>query len=74
MERKSFTASGGTIVYWTDDTAGSDAPQLVFLPGLTADHTLFDAQMAYFAGKAQQALDAYRNRKANAFGARLPQL
>ena len=53
MERKTFTASDGTIVYWTDDTAGSDAPQLVFLPGLTADHTLFDAQMAYFAGKAR---------------------
>ena len=40
MERKSFTASGGTIVYWTDDTAGSDTPQLVFLPGLTADQII----------------------------------
>ena len=43
------TASG-TIHYWLGilDTA---QPTLVFLPGLTADHRLFDKQMAYFEGK-----------------------
>ena len=47
MQRKSFVTPSGTVAYWTDDSAG-DAKWLVFLPGLTADHTLFDAQMAYF--------------------------
>lgn len=28
-----------------------NAPWLVFLPGLTADHTLFDGQIDHFAGK-----------------------
>ncbi|MBR3234774.1 MAG: hypothetical protein IKG11_04075, partial [Atopobiaceae bacterium] len=50
MQRKSFVTPSGTVAYWTDDSAG-DAQWLVFLPGLTADHTLFDAQMAYFSGK-----------------------
>lgn len=52
MDRRSFSATGGTVHYWVDASAGPDAPWLVFLPGLTADHTLFDAQMAHFAGKA----------------------
>ncbi|MDO4805621.1 MAG: alpha/beta hydrolase [Coriobacteriales bacterium] len=42
----------GTIWYWVDDSAGVGAPWLAFLPGLTADHRLFDNQMAYFSGKA----------------------
>ena len=40
------------MCYWIDASAGDGAPWLVFLPGLTADHTLFDAQMAHFVGKA----------------------
>ena len=51
MDRKSFDTSSGKVAYWVDVTAGSRAPWLVFLPGLTADHTLFDAQMKHFAGK-----------------------
>ena len=39
------------MAYWVDTKAGPDMPWLVFLPGLTADHTLFDAQMAYFVGR-----------------------
>ncbi|MBR3316600.1 MAG: alpha/beta hydrolase [Atopobiaceae bacterium] len=50
MNRKTFTTSSGTVAYWTDASAGPDAPWLVFLPGLTADHTLFDAQMQHFSG------------------------
>lgn len=52
MDGKTFSTESGTVAYWVDASAGSDAPWLVFLPGLTADHTLFDAQMAHFAGKA----------------------
>ena len=52
MDRKSFGTSNGRVAYWTDASAGPGAPWLVFLPGLTADHTLFDAQTAYFVGKA----------------------
>ena len=52
MREGSLATSSGTIRYWVDDTAGSEAPWLVMLPGLTADHRLFDAQMAHFSGKA----------------------
>lgn len=53
MERRSFATESGTLAYWVEVAAGADAPWLVFLPGLTADHTLFDPQMAHFAGKAR---------------------
>lgn len=46
-----FTTNSGSVHYWTDVNAGTGAPWLIFLPGLTADHTLFDDQMAYFSGK-----------------------
>ena len=47
-----FETPSGSIRYWVDDSAGADAPWLVFLPGLTADHTLFTAQMTHFSGTA----------------------
>ena len=40
----------GAIHYWTDAVPG-DGPALVFLPGLTADHRLFEKQIEHFAGK-----------------------
>jgi hypothetical protein len=40
----------GAIRYWVDALPG-DAPALVFLPGLTADHRLFEKQIECFAGK-----------------------
>ena len=40
----------GKIHYWVS-RCGAEKPWLVFLPGLTADHTLFDKQMAYFSGQ-----------------------
>ena len=52
MDRKIFGTASGKVVYWVDASAEAGAPLLVFLPGLTADHTLFDAQMAHFSGKA----------------------
>ncbi|MDO4536836.1 MAG: alpha/beta hydrolase [Coriobacteriales bacterium] len=54
MSRKTFDTGSGTVAYWVD-AASRDADDLwlVFLPGLTADHTLFDAQIAHFVGKAR---------------------
>ncbi len=52
MEMRAFHTASGEVAYWVDAFAGPDAEWLVFLPGLTADHTLFDAQLAYFSGKA----------------------
>ncbi len=40
----------GSICYWVD-IIDKKALTLVFLPGLTADHRLFDKQIAYFKGK-----------------------
>lgn len=50
-EAKSFNTGSGIVRYWVEKSAGSQEVCLVFLPGLTADHTLFDAQMAHFSGK-----------------------
>lgn len=52
VQARTFETPSGSIRYWTDSSAGAEAPWLVFLPGLTADHTLFNAQMAHFSGKA----------------------
>ena len=53
MEGKTFETNSGTVRYWIDKSAGPASPWLVFLPGLTADHTLFDAQMEHFADMAR---------------------
>lgn len=42
----------GVIRYWVDAAAGPGAPWLVLLPGLTADHRLFEDQLAHFSGRA----------------------
>lgn len=51
MDRRTFGTASGSVAYWVEASAGPDAPWLVFLPSLTADRTLFDAQTAHFAGK-----------------------
>lgn len=50
-EDRTFQTERGAIRYWVSRLSPS-APWLVFLPGLTADHRLFDDQMAYFQDKA----------------------
>ena len=50
MLQKSYETADGVVRYWIDNSAGTDAAWLIFLPGLTADHTLFDAQMSHFSG------------------------
>ena len=52
VERREYQTGQGSIVYWTSAHPAPDLPWLVFLPGLTADHRLFDKQVEYFADKA----------------------
>ena len=52
MDCRFYETGSGAICYWIDRSLDEAAPWLVFLPGLTADHTLFDAQTAHFSGAA----------------------
>ena len=47
MNEKTCATDRGTIHYWVNDHVPG-APTLVFLPGLTADHRLFDKQVEFF--------------------------
>lgn len=51
MINKTFQTPRGSIHYWTSDTIQTDDITLIFLPGLTADHRLFEKQIAYFEDK-----------------------
>ena len=56
MLQKVHATPCGNIHYWTNgEQPGSEKLSsdytLVFLPGLTADHRLFDKQVEYFSGK-----------------------
>ena len=51
MTEKTYDTPCGTIRYWTSEQIREGAVTLVFLPGLTADHRLFDRQIAYFEGQ-----------------------
>ena len=50
VEQKQFITPFGPITYWVS-VKSADRPGLVFLPGLTADHALFEKQTAYFSEK-----------------------
>ena len=50
MQEKIYKTELGNIHYWVDMIDASK-PWLVFLPGLTADHRLFDKQIREFEGK-----------------------
>lgn len=50
MEERVFQTVCGNIHYWLDRCT-DDGVTLVFLPGLTADHRLFEKQIGYFLGK-----------------------
>lgn len=50
MEEKTHVTALGIIHYWVHMVDGEKVT-LVFLPGLTADHRLFDRQVEYFEGK-----------------------
>lgn len=51
MTEKTYKTAKGTIHYWLGKKAGDGRISLVFLPGLTADHRLFEKQIAYFEEK-----------------------
>ena len=53
MTEKTHKTPCGEIHYWACEKGEKTAPQLVFLPGLTADHRLFEKQVEYFEGKFQ---------------------
>ena len=51
MLEKTYDTPCGRIHYWIGENAERSGPQAVFLPGLTADHRLFDKQIEHFEGK-----------------------
>ena len=48
MLERSYQTRQGTIRYWVS-APGPRGTALVFLPGLTADHRLFQMQFSFFA-------------------------
>lgn len=50
MIEKTYSTPNGNIHYWISQLR-SQKPWLVFLPGLTADHHLFDKQIEFFESK-----------------------
>lgn len=48
ITEKCFDTASGVIHYWHNEIQ-PNRPTLVFLPGLTADHHLFDYQVQFFA-------------------------
>ncbi|MGN0305995.1 MAG: alpha/beta fold hydrolase [Lachnospiraceae bacterium] len=51
MIEKTWETVCGRIHYWINDRIDRSKLTLVFLPGLTADHRLFDKQTEYFESK-----------------------
>ena len=51
MLEKTWETSCGTIHYWSNGRTDNSKLTLIFLPGLTADHRLFDKQVEYFENK-----------------------
>jgi len=51
MKEKVFETRCGNIHYWVSDKYDDGKRNLVFLPGLSADHRLFDKQIEFFEGK-----------------------
>lgn len=49
MEKHVFDTPRGPVAYWTAGERQEDRPTLVFLHGLTADHTMFAHQVEHFA-------------------------
>lgn len=50
MTEKTYTTQSGMIHYWLH-MIEADMITLVFLPGLTADHRLFNKQLEYFKNR-----------------------
>jgi pimeloyl-ACP methyl ester carboxylesterase len=48
MTEKTYDTQCGTIHYWVNEVSPISGMTLVFLPGLTADHRLFEKQIEFF--------------------------
>ena len=53
MKEKTYHTRCGMIHYWAS-VSNPDALTLVFLPGLTADHRLFDKQIQHFENRQKR--------------------
>ncbi|WP_026652125.1 alpha/beta fold hydrolase [Butyrivibrio proteoclasticus] len=51
MIDKYYETKCGKIHYWINTEAENKSIQLILLPGLTADHTLYEKQIEYFEGR-----------------------
>ena len=51
MIERIHTTRCGEVHYWITERISNDKPTLLFLPGLTADHRLFEKQIEYFESK-----------------------
>ena len=51
MIEKTYKTSSGVIHYWINQFEKTAGISLIFLPGLTADHRLFEKQTEYFKDK-----------------------
>ena len=49
MNEKNILSSRGKTFYWVSKSENVNAKNLVFLPGLSANHHLFDSQIQYFS-------------------------
>lgn len=52
MKQSVFETARGGIAYWTSTPVRSELPWLVLLPGITADHRIFDLQVDALAESA----------------------
>lgn len=50
MQHKKILAQGGIVHYWINKNKNA-ADNIVFTHGVTADHTMFEKQAAFFSGK-----------------------
>ena len=48
MNEKIYKTQSGCIHYWINLGQDPEKATLIFLPGLTADHRLFDKQIEFF--------------------------
>lgn len=51
MKERIYETPNGSIHYWINEQRLPAEKTLIFLPGLTADHRLFEKQLDYFSGK-----------------------
>jgi len=49
LEHKIIQSENGNIHYWIGGNQNQDAKCIVFIHGMTADHTMFDRQVDYFS-------------------------